>query len=170
MKMADYDTPENKLFAVMLAKRQLATKGKINLTEIQRELFGPKKTGGDYAKLVASWIDEAGLTRTKRSVIATNKPVSQTKSSETNSVSLQEFTLWPQSIDIDPQGVRVIQGTNQCDNVTLKQPSKNAAALPHWLSDILRTRPNHQRQKMRPTSGVTHWMQSAACGSCGSRR
>jgi hypothetical protein len=167
--MADYDTNENRLLAVMMAKRQLATIGKINLSEIQRTLFGPKKTGGSYAKLVARWIDEAGLTRTTRSVIATNKPVSQTKRSETNSISLQEFTLWPQSIDIDPQGVRVTQGTNQCDNVTSKQPLKNAAALPHWLSGILKTRQSQALPKTRPTSGDMPSMQSAAFASCGSR-
>jgi hypothetical protein len=166
--MADYDTNENRSLAVMMAKRQLATKGKINLSEIQRTLFGPKKTGGSYAKLVARWIDEAGLTREKRSVIATNKPVSQTKRSETNSVLLQEFTLWPQSIDIDPQGVRVTQGTNQCDNVTSKPPSKNAPALPHWLSGILKMKPNQALLRMRPTSGDMPLMQSAAFASCGS--
>jgi hypothetical protein len=106
MITAHYATKENELLVLAMAKRQYETTGKINPTAIQHALFG--KAGGTYHIFTCKVIDDARLPRRKNAKQSITKTIRQAKSSETNSVSLQEFTLWPQSIDIDPQGVRVI--------------------------------------------------------------
>ncbi len=101
-----FATEENASLILAMAKRQYKATGQINVSSIQESLFGNK--GGIYHMFTCKVIDDAGLPRTKRLKLFTAKLNQQTKNSQANGVSLQKLQYGPESIVIDPQGVRTI--------------------------------------------------------------